>query len=609
MTNLYRYNPVDIELALREAQPFTPFPRIADRVAWEAIAARLGPEKVREYINQAEAVASQPVPGLPATLWLEFQRIGRREGFQEPRGERRRMLTALTLAECLEDQGRFLDPLLDVAWAICEESSWDLPAHQAELTDLDHPVIDLGAAGTGIDLAECDYLVGERLDPLLGKRIRDEVDRRLFTPYLTRHDHWWLYNTALRRVNNWTAVCNAGVLGAALYLEEDLARLAEIIARGARSLDDYMDTFDPDGGSSEGPGYWGYGFGNYAVISQLVEAATGGRITFMGSEHAARAAEFPLKAMLNQGSYANFSDCDPTVVYPRPLLVYLSQRLGNPALMQLARMQPEGARAAEMHWALRALAWPVEEEPAGAFVPAKRDWFGGMMWMFARFDPADPDALVVAAKGGHNGEMHNQNDVGSLIVRVQDESVLCELGRGRYTKAYFSPQRYEHFVNSSLGHPVPVPNGQAQLPGEEYAAELVGRVVDDRLDAMTIEMRGAYPAEADLTSLRRTVVLHREAPAGWVEVSDEVAFASAPGTLDSVLFTFGSVELGEGQVLVRGERGAVRISYDASIVSADVEHVTDLDLSVGPSEAERLVFSLRRPTQQGVIRLRIDPVQ
>ena len=84
-----------------------------------------------------------------------------------------------------------------------------------------------------------------------------------------------MHNTQLRKVNNWTAVCNAGVVGAALYLEKDLSRLAEMIARAARSLDDYLLTFDQDGGSSEGPGYWSYGFGYYSILGQLVEQRTG----------------------------------------------------------------------------------------------------------------------------------------------------------------------------------------------------------------------------------------------------------------------------------------------------------------------------------------------
>ncbi len=607
--DLHSYNPVDIEIALQQAGPFEPFPRAADRAAWGKVAGTLGDQKVRELIAQGEQAAATTIPALPATLWLEFKRSGERGGFQEPRSVRRQMLAALTLAECLEHRGRFLDPLLDVVWATLEESSWVLPAHQTELTDMDRPLIDLGAAATGIALAELDFLLGAALEGQVGKRIRYEVDRRLLTPYLTRHDFWWLYNSARRTVNNWTAVCNSGVMAAALYLEEDKSRVAEILARGVRSLADYMDTFDQDGGSSEGPGYWGYGFGNYAVIGQLVEQATNGAVSLMAGERVRSAAQFPLRAMLSRGAYANFSDCDAAVAYPKPLLVYLSKRLELPALMQLARMQPEGARAGELHWALRALLWPVEDAPAGEFYPAERDWYGGMAWMFARMNPSDPRALVLAAKGGHNGEMHNQNDVGSFIVRVNEDSVLCELGRGRYTSAYFGPTRFEHFVNSSFGHPVPVPNGKAQLAGADHGAALIEHKADAAMDTMTTEMRGAYPEDADLASLLRTVALHRDAPAGWVELVDTVAFARRPGTLDSVLFTLGSVTFGAGQVLVRGTGGGVlRVSYDSASVRAGVEHKKDIDLGTGLVDAERLVFSLATPAMKAVIRLKIEPV-
>ena len=87
---------------------------------------------------------------------------------------------------------------------------------------------------------------GDRLDPALGRRIRYEVDRRCLVPYLQRHDHPWLFDSPDRPVNNWSAVCNAGVAGAAIHLEPDAARLAEILARAARSLDDYLSTFDED---------------------------------------------------------------------------------------------------------------------------------------------------------------------------------------------------------------------------------------------------------------------------------------------------------------------------------------------------------------------------
>ena len=92
--------------------------------------ARLGEQGVQEFIRQAETAAGEAIPALPATLWLECLRTGRREGYEDPCYRRRTMLRDLALGECLEHRGRFIDPLLDVIWAICEESGWVYPAHQ-----------------------------------------------------------------------------------------------------------------------------------------------------------------------------------------------------------------------------------------------------------------------------------------------------------------------------------------------------------------------------------------------------------------------------------------------------------------------------------------------
>ena len=604
---LSRYNAIDIEAALRATDPRPPFPPASDRDGWAAIRRAIGEEKATAIIARGEEAARTPIPSLPATLWLEFQRTGRREGFQEPRSARRAMMTHLALAECLEGRGRFLDPLLDVVWAILEESSWSLPAHQIALTDMARPHIDLGVAGTAIDLAELDLLLGSALDPLVGRRIRWEIDRRCFTPYLTRHDWWWMYNTHLRRVNNWTAVCNAGVVGAAIYLEPDPARLAEMIARAARSLDDFLATFDADGGSSEGPGYWTYGFGNYCIFAEQVEWRTGGRIRFMDEPIIRKAAQFPLRTLLGPGVSVNFSDCDRNVTFIPAHLAYLARRLDLPDLMKFARVQPGHRRQDELHWAIRNLCWRPDPEPAGEFVPARHDWFSGMMWMLARYDPADPNALVLAAKGGHNGEMHNQNDVGNFVVHVYSETLIPDVGRGRYTRAYFGPERYTFFVNSSRGHSVPRPNGCEQLPGEQHGAVLLEHRADDRADSMTIELKGAYPAEADLATLRRTITLHREPPAGWVEVVDVVGFASRPGQCESVITTFAPVEIGPSAALIRGTKGNLRVSFDPAAVTPRVEVEKDVDLALGPADVNCLIFAFNRPVREGTIRLRIEP--
>ena len=604
-TMLGRYDPISIENALNETPPQPPFPPASDRAAWEGVREVVGEQRVSELLAEAEAATE--VPRLPATLYLEFTYAGSREGYEGPANRRREMLSNLALAECLEGEGRFLDPLLDVAWAVCEESSWSWPAHQGGLPDMRHPVIDLSVAMTALYLAELDLLLGDRLDPALGRRIRYEVDRRCLAPYLARHDHWWLFDTPDRPVNNWTAVCNAGVAGAAIHLEQDAARLAEILARAARSLDDYLSTFDEDGGSSEGPAYWSYGFGYYTVLAHLVGQRTGWQVDFFEGEQMRRISRFPSRTRLSPGLYVNFSDCDRHVGLIPAHLSYLSRRLDLPDLGRLVSEQPGGGeRERELTWALRDLFW-CPERVEGPFFPDRHDWFGGMMWMVSRQDPEDPGALVLATKGGHNGEMHNQNDVGNVIVHTDAESVISDIGRGRYTKAYFGPERYEYIANSSRGHSVPVPNGQEQRSGGQHGARLLEHRTDHYSDLAEFELRDAYPPEADLDSLKRTVILRRGESGARVELTDEVRFATGPGTFESVLTTFGEAEASPDSVLLLGVRGALRAFFDPEVVVPRIETIEDVDLAEGPADVRRVIFALSEPAREGSVRLLIEP--
>jgi hypothetical protein len=603
---LSRYHARRVEHALRAASFDPPFPPASDRAAWEALAASVGAEVVGTWIAAAERAASEPVADLPATLYLEYRRVGRREGYQTPYRLRRTRLGALAVAECLEGRGRFLDPLLDLAWAICEESSWAYPAHQTDLADPDHPTIDLGAAMTALALAELDAVLGARLDPALGARIRREVDRRCLTPYLARHDYQWMYSAPGHMVNNWCGVCNGGVVGSAVYLEEDPARLAEIVARAARSLDDYLASFDVDGGSTEGASIWAYGFGYYTILADLLERRTAGAVDLFDEPVIRETARYPLRTLLHRGAYANFSDALREGGQTGAHLAYLSRRLDIPDLMRLARASgAEDFGRQELPWAFRRLFWAPSEEPAGAFMPARHDWFRGMAWMIARYDPADPDALVLAARGGHNAENHNQNDIGSVIVDLCGEPLVAELGRPCFTSATFGAGRYEILANSSLGHSVPIANGCAQPAGERYRAEVVEHAVEAGQDRLVLELRDAYPPEADLASLRRTVVLHRDAPRGWVEIEDRARFAGGPGRLEAQLVTFSDVEVSPGAVLIRGIRGRLRVEYPEG---AEVEVLEDrgVALSAGPADVRRIRFSLPA-SREAAIRLRLVP--
>ncbi len=572
-----------------------PFPPVADRAAWEGVRERLG-DAATALIATAAGLRRRADPPGPATLFLDWLRNPTR-GEQEYDGtltERRTRLATLTLAECLEHEGRFLDPLLDTAWSLCEESSWAHPTHVRGLPDYDRPVIDLRVAMTALDLAEIDHLLGARLDPLLRKRIRRELDRRCFAPFLERHDYWWMYNTAarreqldrrLRRRRGRRGDLPGGRPRAAGGDHRARAALARRLPRHLRR-----------GRRIErGPGYWSYGFGYYTIVAHLVETRTGGRVDFFAGERLRQIARYPLRTILSPGVYVNFSDCDRRVNLSSTHLAFLARRFDIPELMALANGQSPGPRQGQLAWALRGLFWTPDRDAGTTVVPARRDFFRGMHWLIARQDPADPGALVLAAKGGHNQEMHNQNDIGAVIVHLAGESLVADPGRGRYNQAYFGPQRYEHLVNSSLGHATPVPNGQAQLAGREHRAELLAHRATEAEDMMALELRDAYPAEADLASLRRTVALRRDAPRGEVILEDVAQFQTRPGTLESVLITFGQAEIGDGIVTLRGERGALTVAYDPPDLTVRAEPAPQVDLAEGPADLTRVRFAWPEP--------------
>lgn len=592
---------------LESAPDFAPFPR-ARSDEWVGVKDRLGADVLAGLVGQAEADAVADVPALPARLYREFAETGRREGYEDAQRARRSMLYRLVLAEWLTGEGRFVAAIENVLWARLEETNWAWPAHARELDRFDRPTLDLAAAMTALDLAEVDYLVGDKLSANLRDRVRVEVERRVVGPFLNRNDHWWLHTTPQKQVNNWTAVCVAGAVGAALYLETDMGRLAEIVTRGLHSLADYLETFDREGGSSEGPDYWTYGFGNYAVLAHLLHERTGGAIDLLDGDFIRDIAQFPLRTMLTEGVWVSFSDSDHNPSFHPGLLSLLAKHLDLPGLLGLGMHNYFGVEVFNQFvWPLRQFAWPLAKaEPA---VLGLQDWYDEMGWMISRLDPNDPNSLRLAAKGGHNDEMHNQNDVGSFMVVAGGKVVLTDPGRGRYSKAYFGPDRYQNLFASSLGHSVPVVNGEAQAEGRAHAAKVLEHGHDGAEDRLVLEMAAAYPAEADLSQLQRTVALKRDVPGGAVRLEDRYAFKSAEGEFQSVLVT--SLSAGaEGDAVLVGEAGAgARIGFDAGALEVAFDVRKAQEKQYQPAvDLTRIVFTPRRRSREGRVVLDISPL-
>ena len=146
---------------------YRPFPPAKERTAWQGLPLRAK----QRFLQAGEAALQTPIAPLPLSLWLDFTRTGRRAAWEDTYFSRRVRLCALVSAECVEHKGRFLDAIADTVWALCEESAWQLPAHnsyirdtpQLPLPDTTRPIVDLFAAETGALLALARYLLPDEL--------------------------------------------------------------------------------------------------------------------------------------------------------------------------------------------------------------------------------------------------------------------------------------------------------------------------------------------------------------------------------------------------------------------------------------------------------------
>jgi hypothetical protein len=589
-----------------------PLPRYNDEDRWQQIQSNpMLAESIRRWRELAHGALKEELTQVPASLYLSYQRTGSRAPHDGTVAGRRNRLTAFVVGECLERRGRFLDPIMDHAWAICEESSWVIPAHGRktlpEYTDISW--VDLVSAGTALTFSESLYMIGERLDqhdPMIGERMIQEIERRCWIPYLD-HDNPWMFAEGEKRVNNWNAVCNCGVVGSAILMMQDDRRLALMIEKCLRSLNDYLRSFDSDGGSDEGPSYWVYGVSNYVWLSYLLETRTEGRLSLLDAPEMQQIAMFPQQVTLTGRYVANFSDCGPQVFFTPSLMFYLGRRLDLPGVSAFAQREFDLDGKWGGRYGVRDFTWMPSKPDRGKWEPEDHVYLKGQEWMISRFDSGE-GGLVLAAKGGNNGENHNQNDLGNFMVCYAGEPLIVDLGSGTYTKDYFGEGRYDILVNTSWGHNLPLVNGRQQPVGPEYRAKVMEHAHTDEEDLLLTELKGAYPPEAGLESLVRRVSLNRKAHPGFVEVDDMVRLAGPAGTCKTPIYTYGDVALGkDGGFRITGKDGSIEVRYRPT----DLDPVTEeVEINDGKVRAplRRVVFDL--PVRKGAahMNLRIVPL-
>ena len=548
----------------------------ADRAGWAELARHPHAAKI---IAEAERLQGEPMPDTSDELYLEFWKNGNRTHYEKPYYARARRLVALTVAEALERKGRFVPKVVEVVDAICAMKSWVLPAHDR----VDGGggnfrgtafTVDLFSSQIASHLAYTVNFLGDSLPRATREKIRREVERRVFAPlrlsyslmdddgqFTKKEDplqHWWTHGR-----NNWNSVCHDNVVTAALGLLDDVDDRAFFVACALRGLGYYArGGFAADGYCSEGMGYWNYGYGHLLMLGLLLRDLTAGRVDVFSEPIYRKAAEYAYSYQLERGVSPPFADGNGA---PSAANLALVRRVWPDLTCRAAEsVSPFGTAADGVagmytdHYAAL-LGFGKMAPPTGAAdarLPLRSAFPSGQVWLMRC-----GEEFSVAVKGGHNGELHNHNDVGSYSIVSHGRFISGDPGGEVYTARTFGPRRYESKVINSYAHPVPVVGGCLQSTGAKFAAKVLWTKFTDDCDEVALDISGAYEVKT-LKSLVRQFTFNRKTRT--FVVFDRVEF-SEPTAFEEVYTTFKGDKFGEVSVDVASKGGGETVQ--------SVEHI------------------------------------
>ncbi len=579
---------------------------ITDRAAWAKLAQI---PAFASVVPQAQKLSEKPMPTLPDDLYLDFSKTGNRARCERVLKERSNRIMEFTLAECLENRGRFVSSLAETVAAIGAEKAWTYPAHDRKLDNFYGRTveIDLRASAVAWELATADYLLGDKLPPATRRLIRDNVQRRVLQPFRDmvqgrRPGIFWL-----RATHNWNAVCLAGVTGAALALEESAADRAWFIAAAQHYIRFFLSGFTPDGYCSEGVGYWNYGFGHFLMLGEAIRQATSNRTDLLADPAALQPAHYGLRTEVLNDIYPTIADCHPGSRPTPEFQRFICERLGLavPDVNRADFAKPSGSLAATMMFSFLKAPLPVVAHSTTTPDSPLCTWFNDGGVLICRPEPGSSNPFAAVLKGGHNAEHHNHNDVGSFSVIAGKAMVICDPGGEIYTARTFSGHRYDSKVLSSYGHAVPVIAGQLQRTGADARAVVLRADFREAEDTLVLDIRSAYAAP-ELKRLQRTFVFRRGKSAA-LTVHDEVAF-SEPRSFETAVVTWGNwKKLSQSELLLSDEGGAVRVKIDTG---GEPFKITEERLQEDvPTRTKplRLGIALNSPVKTAVVQFTITP--
>lgn len=602
---------------IQAREEYKPCPKVTERKAWTDI-----PDVVQQrVIEEAEAYIHYKQPMLQATAMMNFMRTGNREGYDKPAHEQRKALVSLVLGECVEDNGRFLDDIINLLWSLCEQTTWVLPAHYSlfgrkgvvgMLPDARDHAIDLFAGEVGILLAYTHYLLKDRLDkvtPVICQRIEYELQRRIIQPYLTRYDWWWM-GYGKRNVNNWAPWCVSNCLSVVLLMEDNSYKRSEAVIKSMEIMQHFIDVYHPDGGCDEGTSYWDRAGASLFDCLEILHSSSNGQINYYDQPLIKAIGEYISKCHIADNYFVNFADGSAKVDVDAMLVYRYGKRVVSEDMIQLAAYAYDGHEVSPGEKGiLRGLPYLFMydelkgvKDKALPFKKSQKDFLLPDIQVATLREKVEAaTGLFLAIKGGHNDESHNHNDIGQFVLYADGKPVIIDVGCGTYTKKTFSPRRYEIWTMQSCYHNLPEIMGIQQQYGAEFKGDNFVYEQVDKNSSVKLSIEKAYPEEAPICFWQRQGIMDRDE--GKVLLQDTFKFKESVTSLENIMMTCCKPELDKNVIKLSYDKGkSIYLNYDSELldVSCEVLHLEDKKLtSCWGSEIYRIHFKWRYPVIEG----------
>ena len=525
--------------------------------------------------READALRSEKMPKPTEELFAIYENTGNRLIYEDVYFRRRKFLAVFGLKAILDRQEEDILKLEEILRDICGEECWALPAHVNRKTDENWRIfVDLFSAETAQALSEITALLEDVLSEATVDAVRQEVTRRVLAPFAASqapYSHWE------DGASNWCAVCGGSVGSAAMYIMKDRPQeLTAILDRICYALETYyLKSFAEDGACLEGLGYFTYGMTYFAGFAQQLYEFTEGKRDLFRNEKLARIAAFQAKCYFQSGKTVSFADGNRDDTFRVGLTCLLAMRYpgaGIPAMERAAGLNDDNCY--RFMGLYRNLTWTkdymdflrgegtdaaAEGEAGAAGAVIGQTVLPDAQWVICQ----SRNGAGMAAKGGHNGEPHNHNDVGSFFYLKGKDFLLTDLGCGEYTREYFSEKRYEHLCCRSEGHNVPIIDGREQLEGEEYGCD---RFETESAGRTIISFAGAY-ANPELKSLVRT--LDWDEADGKLQVEDRCQVTERLQSVRENLITHWEPEVQGNTIRIQGDQSGCVVVIDGPEVKVD----------------------------------------